>query len=326
VVGAAVWDKRFDYFHIRPRLGLVADGGQQAEKGGPASSGITRVSHFQPHDTAVQGLAVSPDGTSVASVAKELKLSNVQRPSGGLALPTDGVRQLAYSADGRWLAGAGSLGVRIFDPVSGKVRLNLARSLGVAHRVAFSPDSRWLVVAGERLSLLDAGTEKVIKASPPLENVTTLAFAPDGTFLVTGHQDGTILRWPTSDLKPQRQRAANSIAIRSLTFSPQGTYLAAGDDRGTIHLWNAADGSEAGRCVGHVGPVTGLEFVDGQQRIVSAGYDGTIRVWDVKSQKEVDKLTSGGKPVTALAVGGRGRTLASATNDGAVDIWDMPAR
>ena len=324
-IGAALWDERFDFFHIRPRPGGAPTAGEPAEKSLPPAGGITHRRRFQAHATAIQDLAVSPDGATVASVAKDLRIDNVQSDSDNHGLPAEGVRQLAYSPNGRWLAGAGHLGARIFDPLSGKVRTDLARSLGIAHRLAYSPDSQWLAVAGQRLSLLSADTKTLSKSfSQPLENVTTVLFAPDGNMLITGQQDGTIWRWSMSETAPQRQRMGDGTAVRSASFSPQGAYLAVGDDRGAIQLWKVADWSSAGRCLGHVGPVTGLAFID-SRRLISAGYDGTVRVWDVLSQSETGQLLSGGKPVSALSLGGQGRVLAASSTDGAIDLWDIPA-
>ena len=333
-IGAVVWDARFDYFHLRQRLGFVAPGGQSAgpsaeqpaEQGGAKAGGITHRHRFQAHSTAIHGLAVSPDGATVASVAEALKFWDAKSFSVQHELKAEGVRQLVYSPKGLWLAGTGYLGARIFDPLRGKVRSNLAQPLGIAHRLAYSPDSQWLAVAGRRLSLWSADTDKMFKASnDPLENATAMVFASDGTLLITGHEDGTIVQWNLADFKFSGQQKGDGTAIRSLSLSPTGTYLAAGKDRGTIDLWRVADWSGRGRFVGHIGPVTGLEFVDGQQRLISAGYDGTVRVWDVASQAEIGQLLSGGKGVSALALGGQRRVLAAASNDGAIDIWDIPA-
>ena len=330
VIGAAAWDARYDYFHLRQRLGFVASGsetaGPSAEQEGAQVGGITHRRRFQAHTKAIQGLAVSPDGATMASVAEALKLWDARTFSVLHELPSDGVRQLVYSPNGLWLAGTGSLGARIFDPLRGKVRSNLARPLGIAHRLAYSPDSQWLAVAGRKLSLWSADTDKMFKASNhPLENATALVFTPDGTQLITGHEDGSLVQWNLADLTPSGQQKGDGTAIRSLGISPAGTYLAAGKDGGAIELWRVADWNGRGRFVGHVGPVTGVEFIDGQQRLVSAGQDGTVRVWDVASQAELGQLLSGGKGVTALGLGGQRRVLAAAHADGAIDIWDIPA-
>ncbi|MCE9555359.1 MAG: protein kinase [Planctomycetes bacterium] len=325
-IGAAVWDARFDYFQVRQRLGLVAPVAEQpAEQAVTKPAGITHRRHFQAHTTAVQGLAVSPDGANVASVAQELKFWDTRGFSVQHELKGDGVHQLVYSPNGLWLAGTGFQGARIFDPLRGKVRSNLAQPLGIAHRLAYSPDSQWLAAAGRRLSLWNADTDKMFKASNgPLENATAMLFTPDGTQLITGHEDGTIVQWNLGDLMPSGQQKGDGTAIRSLSLSPAGTYLAVGKDGGTIELWRVADWNGRGRFVGHVGPVTGLEFIDGQQRLVSAGSDGTVRVWDVPSQTEIGQLLSDGKGVSALALGGQRRVLAAASIDGAIDIWDIP--
>jgi len=325
VVGSAAIGAAL-YYSQRPGS-IAIDGPSSDPSTGTAAASVDGISHrlrFQAHAGAVYGLAVSPDGTTVASVADKLKFWDAKTKKVRHELAAEGIRQLAYAPDGNEVAGAANPGATLFDPRLGKVRANLAGNLGIAHRIAYSPDGLWLAVAGRALSLWSSDTEKMIKQfDGPLENATALVFASNGKLLITGHQDGTIMHWDVTNSRSSDQQKGAGAAIRSLSISPAGIYLAIGNESGAIDLWRVADWSNRGRFVGHVGPVTGLEFIDGQRRLISAGHDGTIRVWDVSTQAEIGPLLSGGKPLTALALGGQGRVLAAASNDGTVDIWDV---
>src|SRR5262249_39004563 len=100
-------------------------------------------------------VAVSPDGARIAALAFEGVLTVSKVATGRQIFQIEGGAQvrgeLAYSPDGRWLAGTGR-DLRIlclWDAQTYRLASQLSGHTGAIQALAFSPDGRRLVSAGE---------------------------------------------------------------------------------------------------------------------------------------------------------------------------------
>jgi WD40 repeat protein len=115
---------------------------------------------------------------------------------------------LTVSPDGKYLAAATPMAVKLWDLTTGKeVRMFAGRGLA-APTATFTPDGKWLLAGKEdgSLRVWDVATGTVL-ADLPLHDamITALAFSPDGKTLATGAADTTVLLWDWAAL---RQRVA----------------------------------------------------------------------------------------------------------------------
>lgn len=159
------------------------------------------------------GLAFSPDGSRLAipfgAVSAEgsdgVEVRDVRSGQRLARLPVDGeVRTVAFSPDGRLLAGGQVDGAALLWATDGWQRVGapLALREASALAVAFSPDGRKLATshADGAVVLWDVGSRQPI-GSPlalpgsPREVYTTASFTPDGSRLFTVHEDGRAFRW-----------------------------------------------------------------------------------------------------------------------------------
>ncbi|NIS82526.1 MAG: hypothetical protein GTO14_20485 [Anaerolineales bacterium] len=75
-----------------------------------------------------------------------------------------------------------------------------------------------------------------------LDDVSDVAFSPDGDLVASASMDGTVRIWRTADGELVRTIEAHEDHVLSLDFSPDGEYLVTGSDDRTTRLWRVAEG------------------------------------------------------------------------------------
>ena len=153
----------------------------------------------------------------------------------------------------------------------------------------------------------------------------TVLFAPSGTMLVSGNEDGTITVWTMATReRVDRSFRGHRSGIVTMTFSHDGGTLTSASRDGTIIQWDFAEGRELRR--GSVPGLTAMALMpDG--RILAAGNEGKIALWNfLTGQPVVEPFGGGSGNVKSLATSPDGRTLASLGSDGAIFLWDVKRR
>lgn len=208
------------------------------------------------------GFTFSPDSTTVASGGKDnvvrLWDATVQQPSGfkkffGFAdtrhpqLTIQGhpvhVRTLAFSPDGKMLAGGSNLGaVHLWDAHTGTKLFTLKEHSNKIRALAFSSDGKTLATGSTNGKIIlwdtENGKQNSTNIVEPRVTVSQLLFSPDGKILVSGDGRGIIQLWDVYTDKLLSSHAGHTDLIQVLLLSPDGKTLASGSTDGTILLWN----------------------------------------------------------------------------------------
>lgn len=187
--------------------------------------------------------------------------------------------------------------------------------------VAFSPDGTWLVTAG---------TDEAVRIwdwaaatfSGHAGSVNAVAVSPNGAWLVTASSDRTARIWNHATGRCTAVLAGHSSAVNAAVISPDSDWLAtAGNDK-TIRLWDHATGREMLKLTGHVGWIYGLAVSPDGARLASASSDWSVRIWDRVSGCSLTKLTGHAGPVQAVAFSPDGARLVTAGDDRTIRIWN----
>ena len=264
---------------------------------------------------------------------------------------TAAVQALAYSPDGKTLATAGSETrdgtkrpiVRLWD-AAGKEQKPLLPNGAEVLALVFVGDGKLLALGGRdsNVLLLDATTgQERGRLRGHLGWVNCLAATKDGKTLISGSYDETLKVWdPTPATERDTLRLHQGKEVYAVAFRPAGRgdkadqYLASAGADGTIKLWNLTVAKEAATLTGHQKSVLCLAFSADGKRLASGDADGTVRLWDTadpKSQdfgKEQFKLTGPTKAVLCVGFSEEDKEdkkqfLAMGSLDHGVYVWEL---
>jgi WD40 repeat protein/serine/threonine protein kinase len=247
---------------------------------------------------------------------------------------------LALSPDGKTVATCGYQGVRWWDIPSGE-KLPPLEGFDAERptALAFAPKGNRLAAVclrreGEKVSeeirVWNCSTGKVegsIAAGELQPYRGILAFSPDGTRVASRQLGGKAFRvWEVAPGKPlfDPVQVSEPASIYSLAFAPDGETLlsATTGPPGTVLLWDAATGAkkETSYRVRHEGDGLICAVFDRDGRaVLSAGHDGRILRWRT-GQRLPEKLCQLPGPVYQLALTEDGRYLFTANSNGTVYV------
>lgn len=283
---------------------------------------MTEGSHYGP-----QGIAISPDGTSLAASSGWATANGPSEPRVYVWNMETGerlhhfpladnhcVRCVAFSPQGSVvkLARSGKGGIYSWMLPEG---FELPRVVfqetppGVeAPRMSFSPDANYLLSAvwngtGEiRAWKTDAG--EIAKTFQGHTNPPThVVMSANGQLLLSCAPDFTIRLWDWASERQLLCIGDDEILDsqpRCVAFSPDGSSFVVGDDSGQVSLYDTLSGSILERFTGHAARVNDVGFSTDGQRLVSGSDDRTVRIWPVSV-----------RPTTEKAMGSTGESTGS---------------
>lgn len=202
----------------------------------------------------VNGLAVSPDGHSLASAGDDgtiriWNLSNGEQ-TGIFQAHKRQAFQVAWSADGQWLATCGNeVDVKLWsardfsllETLSSDGRNLECLAISASGDVAFGAEEGALTVTrpkflettpGDRLQQT-GGTHK--KRGPP-GHCSNVAFSPSGKLIAAGREDGSVTLQSMRDEEPFFQELHFNDRVKSIAFSSDGQKMAIGKVNGLVSV------------------------------------------------------------------------------------------
>jgi RNA polymerase sigma factor (sigma-70 family) len=303
-----------------------------------------------PPPVSVNSVAVSPDGSLIATAADGVRLYDARTGALLRAIGDAGDRGVAFSPDGRTLAAAGfhmDKLVGIYDVQTGKrVRSLAGHTEWETDALAFSPDGKLLASTGVDKQILvwelATGRLRHRLADQPYR-VPALAFSPDSATLASGG-DKTIRLWDVATGRLRRSLEGHRDWVCTLAFSPDGQTMASGSCDWAYHrgrdtsgfsppdpgcdsqwiLWDAATG-DLKRTRTESGRLLSLAFApDGKS--LACGIGKEVRLYDVGSETPGRVVTSHDFAVTSVAFTKGGSAVLSGSHDHTVKRTHLATR
>ncbi len=166
------------------------------------------------------------------------------------------VNEIQFSTDDKYFLSAGmNSEIRIWETETGKPVKTLKpdREFGFVCGF-FSPDTKYVVASGFEgdIFLWDLETGKLLrKWNTSGRKVETLAFTPDGNYILSAGNDPYIRIYRTSQILDQIGKVPIAYAVHAndqaeyIDFNADGSFLTSAHQDGTVRLW-AFMGEEQG--------------------------------------------------------------------------------
>ncbi|KAG8724599.1 hypothetical protein FRC09_016742 [Ceratobasidium sp. 395] len=239
---------------------------------------------------------------------------------------------VTYSPDGEQLLAWSSLGsLHIWDwrAVEAEVQRCIDDSVKVEWALHTELDG---ATAG--LDAID-GVERVSEAHTPQtadklpechhQEVSALAYSPDGAYIVSGSDDCTLRIWDvrTGGVVGQPLEG-HTASISSVSFSPNGARIVSGSRDKTIRIWDVSTCTMLGAPLkGHASTVKSVSYSPDGAYIASGSWDMTIRIWDAYTGQMVGSPLIGHTHwVNSVSYSPDGAFLVSGSFDSTLRIWD----
>ena len=213
---------------------------------------------------------------------------------------------VAFSPDGKYFASGGK-GTKLWDLASRQEIRTFDDSPALS--ISFSPDGKYFLCGGPMppfsskhpaLKIFDTATGNEVKSFKVQRDVWSVAYSPDGNYVLSGTGGGIIDLWNTSSEKSVKTGigAKGSLlyypTVWSVAFSLDGKYVLSGGSDNTVILWDAKNLDQIKKFAGHTGlnGIMSVSFSPDGKYALSAGYsDNKVILRDLASGSERKVLT-----------------------------------
>jgi len=288
----------------------------------------------QEHQDWVWAVAVSPDGTTIASASAD-STAKVWNPH-GVCLQTLRGHQgwlwaIALSPTSVLVATGGADHViRLWDRNTGQCLRILEGHEDWITALTWHPDGTMLASASQdktlRLWDMEGRCLKTLRGHT--DQIWGTAWDKDGTQLASVSLDQTIRIW-----NPQSGQCLQVISnpqgpMTKLVWNGDGQMLATNSLAYThnIQVWHVPSGQCIKTLQGHISQIGALVWDHARNLLVSGSLDQTFRLWDGETGRCLKTIHSHKSRIWKLVWSPNGEQLATASENRTISIWEVATR
>jgi WD40 repeat protein/transcriptional regulator with XRE-family HTH domain len=312
------------------------------------------------HTSHINSVAFAPDGNILASSGNDatVRLWDLRSGAQLQVLPHPAqVSVITWSLDGRLFATGDVVGsIRLWELPQIGPAICVQTLTGHANWVdglAFAPDGRTLASASwdGTVKLWDTSTHRsglwsrghpssgdtsdqaahnanVVGESPRqtlaghTDQVSRVAWSPDGCILASSSRDQTIRLWDIESSSYRIALVGHSAGVKGLAFTPNSRSLLSGSEDGTLRVWDAASGQCIRVVQGYAASLYDLDWSPDGAQLVSGGSDTLVTIYDATGGTPPRVLRGHSGVVLGVGWSSDGRYVASSEWENTIRLWD----
>jgi len=295
---------------------------------------VERLTARIPRSDAMMEVAFSPDGRWVVTTefAHGFTVRDVQTGEDVMRIADRGT--VTYAA--AWFPDSQRLLIGGKDPALQVWELGATEpSMTIEHPelrsttvVAVSADGGLLASRGsqdlDHVAVWDARDGSLVGLHPTVnDDITGLAFSPDGRLAVAAYSD------PVRILDPHSGRELVSMPVPQpaytywVAFSPDGGRLLGACTDHTTRIWDSRTGELLEALESRDDYFYYAAFSPDGTQVATAGAKGSVSIWSATGGRRLSKLDDHSGAVSAVAYSPDGHLLASAGYDRQLRLWDL---
>jgi WD40 repeat protein len=169
------------------------------------------------------------------------------------------------------------------------------------------------------------GSPLVATLSGHQGRVRSVCFSPNGKFVVSGSDDGSVRVWDVHRAIQLREMKGHTDWVRAVVMFPDGKHVASASDDHTIRIWDLVS-FQCNRIVD-----TGFDWL----RVIAVSKNGSIlftgddseniKAWEVQTGHQLGTLVGHIAKVNAIRTLSDGRVI-TVSDDRSIRIWDGPSQ
>ena len=149
--------------------------------------------------------------------------------------------------------------------------------------------------------------------------VTSLVVSPDGTYVASGGDDGTLVLWHMEQFTRYKTLQAHEDWVSCAVFSAKGHYILSGSDDGSLRILDV--GSRSSQILKKPAGILSLASHPQKDLIASCSLGQQPIVWPITPDGNAD-LFELAQPANCLCFSPTGRYLVGGDAEGALVIYD----
>jgi WD40 repeat protein len=140
------------------------------------------------------------------------------------------------------------------------------------------------------IRIWEAETGEEVTRMAIYSSVNSVAFSPDGKYVLTGSGDYTVRLWDVTTGE-ELARMNHDSNVRSVAFSPDGKYAVSASRDQTARVWEVETRQEVTR-IFHSSRLNSVTFSPDGKYLTSGSEDNIVRVWVWRPEDLIEKACS----------------------------------